>query len=211
MIKFAMESGIIFGQDIPTLSMEEASAIVDVAREHGVRVSAHAAAWQDLEKVLDVGVDDVAHMVVNRLSDELIDRVVEADVYWVPTLELWRSVSEDNPVNFDAVAISNLQRFVAAGGKVALGTDYGGYTTRLGTGMPLLEIEMMQEAGMTPMQIIVAATGNAARVCGLGGEIGTLEVGKVADVLVVSGDPLADVHALADVRLVVRDGVVIRQ
>jgi imidazolonepropionase-like amidohydrolase len=73
------------------------------------------------------------------------------------------------------------------------------------------EIELMQEAGMTPMQIIVAATRNAACVCNLERELGTLEVGKIADVLVVSGDPLQDIHALNQVRLVIHNGIVIRK
>ena len=62
---------------------------------------------------------------------------------------------------------------------------------------------------MTPMQIIVAATRNAAHVCGLASELGTLQPGKLADVLVVDGDALADLHALTQTRLVLRDGVVI--
>ena len=61
----------------------------------------------------------------------------------------------------------------------------------------MLEIESMQEEGMTPMQIIVAATRNAAHVCNLGSETGTLEAGKKADILVVDGDPLTDIRALA--------------
>jgi imidazolonepropionase-like amidohydrolase len=77
--------------------------------------------------------------------------------------------------------------------------------------MPMLEIEAMLESGMTPMQIIVAATQNGAHVCNLGDEIGTLEVGKVADILVVDGAPLSDVQALARTLLVVHDGVVIQE
>jgi imidazolonepropionase-like amidohydrolase len=71
------------------------------------------------------------------------------------------------------------------------------------------EIEQMQAAGMTPMQIIVAATKHGAHVYNLAEKLGTLEVGKVADVLVVDGDPLQDIQALESVRLVIRDGVVI--
>ncbi|MBU1878322.1 MAG: amidohydrolase family protein, partial [Chloroflexi bacterium] len=67
-----------------------------------------------------------------------------------------------------------------------------------------------QQAGMTPMQVIVAGTRNAAHVCNLDRQLGTLEAGKVADVLVVDGDPLADLGALANVRLVIHNGVVIR-
>jgi imidazolonepropionase-like amidohydrolase len=75
--------------------------------------------------------------------------------------------------------------------------------------MPMTEIGLMIEAGMTPMQIIVAATKNGAHVCGLEDEIGTLEVGKIADILVVAGDPLDDMQVLTDVQMVVHSGVVI--
>jgi imidazolonepropionase-like amidohydrolase len=68
----------------------------------------------------------------------------------------------------------------------------------------------MRQAGMSPAAIIEAATRNAARVCGLGDRLGTVEAGKVADLLVVRGDPLADLDALTDVRLVMRSGVIIR-
>jgi imidazolonepropionase-like amidohydrolase len=64
---------------------------------------------------------------------------------------------------------------------------------------------------MTPMQIIVAGTRNAARVCNLEDELGTLQAGKIADVLVVAGDPLEDMQALSRVRLVIHNGQVIRE
>jgi len=70
-------------------------------------------------------------------------------------------------------------------------------------------MELMQEAGMTPMQIIVAGTQHGARASNLEAELGTLEVGKIADILVVEGDPLQDIHSLADAWLVVKEGVVI--
>jgi imidazolonepropionase-like amidohydrolase len=73
------------------------------------------------------------------------------------------------------------------------------------------EIRRMSEADLTPMEIIVSATRNAAHVCGLEEELGTLEPDKLADVLVVKGDPLADLEALTDVRLVVHGGVIIRE
>jgi imidazolonepropionase-like amidohydrolase len=73
------------------------------------------------------------------------------------------------------------------------------------------EIDLMRQAGMTPMQIIVAATRNAAAVCNLEDELGTLQAGKIADVLVVNGDPLKDMQALTQVRLVIHNGQVIRE
>ena len=72
--------------------------------------------------------------------------------------------------------------------------------------MPIHEIQWMREAGMTPMQIIVAATRNGARSCDMVSELGTLEAGKLADILVVDGNPLSDIHALSKARLVLREG-----
>ena len=69
------------------------------------------------------------------------------------------------------MAIANLERYVAAGGTVALGTDYAGYSCAFDLGMPMTELRLMEAAGMTPAAIVVAATSNAARVCKLGHEL----------------------------------------
>ncbi len=204
-IKIALESGYVFEANIPVLSAEEAATIVKVAHERGTLVSAHVTAAQDLGLALDAGVDDIAHMITNNLSHQLIEGMLENDVYWVPTLELWKGVG-----GVDRQAVANLRKFVEAGGKVALGTDYAGYESEFDLGMPITEMELMGEAGMTPMQIILAGTHNAAHVCNLDHELGTLEAGKIADVLVVDGNPLEDIHALTDARMVLHNGVVIR-
>jgi imidazolonepropionase-like amidohydrolase len=204
-IKIALESGYLFETNIPVLSAQEAATIVKVAHERGTLVSAHVTAAQDLGLALDAGVDDIAHMVTNNLSHQLIEGMLENDVYWVPTLELWKGVG-----GLDRQAVANLRKFVEAGGKVALGTDYAGYSSEFDLGMPITEMELMGEAGMTPMQTILAGTQNAAHVCNLEGELGTLEAGKIADVLIVDGNPLEDIHALTDARLVIHNGVVIR-
>jgi imidazolonepropionase-like amidohydrolase len=207
-IKTAMESGYAFGQSgWPLLSPEEAKALVDTAHGRGKSVTAHVTSARDLELALDASVDEIAHMVVDKLSEKLILRMVEAGTCWVPTLELWHGVSRIYPVSHGSMAIKNLAQFVEAGGEVVLGTDYAGARqVNFDLGMPIHEIEWMQEAGMTPMQIIVAATRNGARSCNMESELGTLEEGKLADVLVVDGDPLVDVHALTNVRLVLREG-----
>jgi imidazolonepropionase-like amidohydrolase len=77
--------------------------------------------------------------------------------------------------------------------------------------MPLRELEMMREGGMTPMQIIVAATLNAAKACRIDSILGTLEAGKIADILVLDGDPLSDLNAFSLPWMVIHNGVVIRQ
>jgi len=207
-IKTVMESGYAYGESgWPLLSPEEAKALVDAAHKRGKTVTVHVTSARDLPRALDAGVDEIAHMVVDTLSDKLISRVVEAGIRWVPTLELWQGVSRVYHVSHGSMAIKNLAQFVKAGGEVVLGTDYAGAPmVNFDLGMPIHEIEWMQEAGMTPMQIIVAATRNGARSCDMVNELGTLEPGKLADVLVVDGNPLADVHALTKVRLVLREG-----
>ena len=181
----------------PILSPQEAAAIVERAHARGIPVSAHATELVDLKRALAAGVDDVNHMAVDHVPNQVIRQMVDVGVSWVPT--------------FDALGgrgLDNLRRFIRAGGRVALGND-AGYLRGLEIGMPMEEIAWMDKAGMTPMQIIVAATRDAAYVCRLDDEVGTLEVGKVADLVVVEGNPLQDLNALRNARMVVREGVVI--
>ena len=206
-IKISLESGQVFRQDIPMLTTEQVKAIVATAHQRGTRVSAHATVSTDLQRAIAEGVDDVAHMVVDPVPDGSIQAMVDRDMYWVPTIELWKNVGQGQDLN----VIDNLRRYVQAGGKVALGTDFEGYYTPFQLGMPTKEIAWMSEAGMTPMHIIVAATQNAAHVCNLEKNLGTLEVGKIADVLIVKGDPLQNLQALSDVLYVIHNGEVIRQ
>jgi len=208
-IKIALERGDLWHPNTPypILSPEEARMIVRTAHGRGTIVSAHITSRRDIDLALAAGVDDLAHMAADgNLATPQARRVADSGTYWVPTLELWHVV----PSNSGSIAKANLRRFVEAGGRVALGTDFAGYNAEFDLGMPIREIRWMREAGMTPMQIIVAATKHAAHICNLGNQIGTLEKGKIADILVVRGDPLSDPEVLADVRLVMRAGVIIR-
>ena len=209
LIKIAIEDDLQ-GRTWAMLSAEEIRAIVDTAHARNIPVSAHISRSRHLALALETGVDDVAHMIVDDLPDELIEGLIEAGVYWEPTLELWQCVSALHGLGWDTTAIDNLRRFSQAGGKVALGTDYAGYRCPFDLGMPMTELELMRKAGMAPLQIIVAATRNAAHVCNLEEELGTLEPGKLADILVVEGNPLEDLNALTNVRMVIHNGVIIR-
>jgi imidazolonepropionase-like amidohydrolase len=192
-IKIALESG-----GGPTLSTAAIEAIVETAHASGIPVTAHVTKSDDLERALACGVDDMAHMVTDRASRSTIRQMVKDGTYWTPTL-----------VALGGEGASNLRRFVAAGGKVALGTD-AGYLAGLRIGLPMAEMSAMQEAGMTPMQILVAATRNAAEVCRLDGILGTIEVGKLADLLVIEGNPLHNLKALENVRIVIHGGTIVR-
>ena len=210
LIKIGIEDNLQ-GRRWSMLSTDEIKAIVESAHARNVPVSAHISRSKHLDLALDVGIDDVAHMIVDPLSADLIDRMIEDGVYWEPTLELWRCVRNLHEVSWDAQAIDNLKRFSRSGGKVALGSDYGGYHCNFDPGMPMSEIDLMLQADMTPMQIIVAATNNAAHVCNLEEIIGTLEPGKIADILIVAENPLENMHALKNVQMVIHDGVIIRE
>jgi len=210
LIKIGIEDNLQ-GRRWSMLSTDEIKAIVESAHARNVPVSAHISRSKHLDLALDVGIDDVAHMIVDPLSADLIDRMIEDGVYWEPTLELWRCVRNLHEVSWDAQAIDNLKRFSRSGGKVALGSDYGGYHCNFDLGMPMSEIDLMLQADMTPMQIIVAATNNAAHVCNLEEIIGTLEPGKIADILIVAENPLENMHALKNVQMVIHDGVIIRE
>ena len=210
LIKIGIEDDLQ-GRKWSMLSAEEITAIVESAHARNVPVSAHISRSKHLELALQTGVDDVAHMIVDDLSDDLVARMIKYGVYWEPTLELWQCVSNLHQLSWDAQAIDNLRRFSQAGGKVALGTDYSGYSCDFDLGMPMSEINLMLQADMTPMQIIVAATKNAAQVCNLEDDIGTLEPGNIADILVVVGNPLENIHTLTDVQMVIHNGVIIRE
>jgi imidazolonepropionase-like amidohydrolase len=207
-IKFSLETGYANLHDLPLLTPEEASAIVAATHARGRRVTAHVTQARFLREVVEAGADEAAHMPYDALPDDLIQRMAATGFVVVPTLTVLEAYGALPGTS------RNLRRFVAAGGQVALGNDYTSVPQNgfdhFEIGMPMHEIRRMREAGMTPMQIIVAATRTAARTCGLDDTLGTLGAGKVADILVVNGDPLRDLAALTQVRLVVHDGVIIR-
>lgn len=209
LIKLTMEDGYGEASNLSLLSSDELTAIISTAHASNLLVSAHVSEAKFLQIVVDAGVDDAAHIPWDRIPKSLIQQMLSQDVYAVTTLTVMEA--------YDALqgGSHNLSRLVASGVKIAMGNDY----TRIPQnkfdhfelGMPMHELTRMSEAGMTPMQIIVASTRNAAHVCGLEQDLGTLEAGKLADILVLNADPLADLSALTQVKMVIHSGEVIRQ
>jgi imidazolonepropionase-like amidohydrolase len=105
------------------------------------------------------------------------------------------------------ISMANLRTAVKANVKIAMGTDAGNAGLLHGATV-VRELELMNEAGMSPMQVIVAATKNAADVIGQGRTLGTIESGKTGDLIVVAGDPVQDVSTIANVEMVVKNGTV---
>lgn len=142
---------------------------------------------------------------------EALETMAASGIIMIPTLdrpfgEIYRM--SDPPLEVRVlmeVLLGIVGRFQEMGGIVALGTDFN-----IGVGMPaaipIAEIEMLLAAGLSPMDVIVASTMNAAAACGQGDDLGTLEPGMLADVIVVDGDPLDDYRVLANVVVVIKDG-----
>jgi imidazolonepropionase-like amidohydrolase len=198
----------------PELSNHEIQAIAEVARERGAHVAAHIDRAAALRRAVENGISDAAHMPRDRMPDDLIAQMVGRGVALIPTIDVYEALAEERGAGDEwrrttqPVMYDNLRRFVGAGGTLALGDDYGNPGVTLG--MPMAEIRHWLAAGLDPMQVIVAATRGSAEVCGLAGEIGTVEVGKAADLLVVDGDPLVEIDALERAALVIRAGEIIR-
>ncbi len=207
-IKIAIEDNLQ-GRTWPLLSDGLISTITHTAHERDVWVSAHVSRSKHVQTAIDCGVNELSHMIVNQLPNHMVTQLIEKDIYWNPTLELWQGCDELYNISWCQIAINNLRKFVQAGGKVALGTDFGGYVTHFDLGMPITEMNLMKEAGMSNMDIIVAATKNAAKVCGLESDLGTIASGKIADLLLVYRNPLDDLEALCDVKMVIRNGNII--
>jgi imidazolonepropionase-like amidohydrolase len=155
---------------------------------------------------------DLFNLIVVAEYDTLLPRMAGQRVVMVPTLARglgrWYGSEEATPgqrVLADG-AVEIVRRFHSAGGVIALGTDYNSGGEGLRPDMFLREIQLLHAAGLTPMEVIEAATKHAARVCGHGDNLGTIEVGKLADILIVDGDPVADLGALERVVLVVKGG-----
>ena len=140
--------------------------------------------------------------------------MVQRGVSMSPTISVYQDLARHRHKEDDwykwmqPTMYDNLRRFVAAGGTLALGDDYGG-VPGMPVGMPMAELLHWQAAGLSPQQIIEASTRGSARAIGREAELGTVEAGKLADLLVVRGDPLADLRALAKPLLVVHDGQIV--
>lgn len=146
--------------------------------------------------------------------DTLLPQMAKQEVVMVPTLARlvierygFPELTPGQRVLVDGL-LEIVRRFHAAGGVIALGTDYNPGAAGIQPDLFLREIELLQAAGLTPMEVIEAATVHAARVCGHGQDLGTIEAGKLADLQIVDGDPAEDLGALERVVLVIKGGKV---
>lgn len=182
----------------PTLDGGTLGTIVTQAHERDLKVTGHVTGLKELDKALDAGVDELAHMLMGprRIPARTIERMVSSGMTIVPTLSI--------RVGLDRrIAIDNLKRFFRAGGRVVYGTDLGNAGPR--PGIEKREVTAMAKAGMSAREIVASATVDSAAYLGLD-NTGALDEGRDADIVAIGGDALDDVKALTNVRMVWRKG-----
>ncbi len=206
-IKVATSGGVLSPRDDPThahFRLAELEVLVEEATAAGISVMAHAQATTGIKNAIQAGIRSIEHGIY--LDDEAIEMMLERGTFLVPTLvaptgvlraaEAGAQIPEASLTKARDVIEAHRDSFgraVKAGVKIAMGTDTG-VTPH---GENLSELALMVEGGMTPSEALVATTRTAAELMGLEDDLGTLEPGKRADLVVVDGDP-RDVETLPD-------------
>jgi imidazolonepropionase-like amidohydrolase len=188
------------------LTREELEAGVGEAHRAGRKAAAHAQGAEGIRNAVRAGVDSVEHGIY--LTDEIIETMLERGTYLVPTMAALAGIvehGEGSGIPRSAVEKANAVRdahaqsvakAAKAGVKIAMGTDAG--TPFNGHGDNACELALLVRHGLSAGEAIVAATSSAADLLGVGKEVGSISAGKVADLLVVDGDPLANISILGD-------------
>ncbi|HEY4554230.1 MAG TPA: amidohydrolase family protein [Bacillaceae bacterium] len=222
-IKVHSTGGVLSPTDHPEFtqfSLEELKVMVEEARfRKGIKVMAHAQGSEGIKNAVRAGIHSIEHGIY--LDDECIELMLENGTYLVPTLLAPVSVLEtaevagmpEWAVNKAKEAIEAHKKSIAkaykAGVKIAMGTDAG----VMPHGINLRELTLMNEIGMSPMETIVATTKTAAECLGWEDRIGTLEAGKLADIVITKTNPLSDLQSLENndnIRVVIKDGQILK-
>ena len=201
--------------DTPQLTQEELNAIVDEAHALKLKTAAHAHGAEGAKRAIRAGIDSIEHG--SFLDEEALNLMKQHGTYYVPTLMAAQGLSEQMakgvaippPILVKANAAiaaihQTFQRALGMGIKIGLGTDAAVYPH----GRNPEEFHQMVDLGMKPIDALKAGTSADAELLGLADRIGTLEPGKLADVVVVPGDPLENIRATEHVFFVMKEGVI---
>ena len=191
---------------------DEVLALVNEAHAQGKKAMCHALGGPGLRMAIEAGADSIEHGAYLDEDPDLIAMMADKEIFFVPTFTVYVFHGTKGTPHGRARAkelrshhVESMHRALAAGVKVVAGTDAGGWDHPHNA----LELEYMVEAGMTPMQALVAGTGWAVECLGLEKETGTVQPGKAADLLILDGDPLKDIKVLQEaerVKLVMKGG-----
>lgn len=216
-IKLMVTGGVSTPTGYPTtpqMTQEEIEACVQIAHNNNKMVSVHAQGGIGVDWCLDAGVDSIEHGMY--LTDGQIDKMVRQGTWYVPTLYAIHAIAvegayQEVPMSqmmIDKCAVAFKQHAVSfkkaydAGVKIAAGTDYK-------HGALFEELKLMAGYGMPNEKVLQCATWNAAKMLRLDDQIGAIEPGKIADIIVVKGDPLKDIAVMSDIKMVMQNGTIV--
>jgi imidazolonepropionase-like amidohydrolase len=205
---FVRPDGVL--DDIPTFTLDELHAIVDEAHRQHHKVASHAMALNGVHNSVEAGVDSIEHG--NYIAEADLKTMAQKGIFYVPTIYVGEYVAQGRAAAGAKVWLEMLKihedtfrRAMNAGVKIAFGTDVGGFDWSID---PAVEFPYMVKYGMTPIQAIRAATSSAAELLGMQNDVGSIAVGKYADLVAVKGDPLADIAVLQKIDFVMKGGEV---
>lgn len=199
----------------PQLTEEEIRAVVETANDYGFIVAAHAHGLEGMKRAIRAGVTSIEHGTF--MDEEAMQLMKKMGTWYVPTITAGRSVGDSAKIpGFYAPIVvpkaleiggqiqSTFAKAYKSGVKIAFGTDAAVFSH----GRNYMEFIYMVEGGMPPLETIRAATLSASQMMGLDQTMGSIEVGKLADIVAVDGDPAADIKVMKQVSFVMKDGVV---
>ncbi len=221
LIKITATGGVLSvaksGQN-PQFMTDELEAIVETAKDYGMTVAVHAHGKEGMKRAIEAGVDSIEHGTY--MDDEIRTLMKKHGTYYVPTILAGKFVADKAKIDGffpelvrpKAAAIGPLiqntfEQAHKTGVKIAFGTDSGVSAH----GDNAQEFSLMVEAGMKPADALLSATVNSASLLGISDILGTLEEGKLADIVAVQGNPLDDISLMESVSFVMKDGVVYKQ
>jgi imidazolonepropionase-like amidohydrolase len=223
-IKIAISGGISDSHgsiSAAPMTDEEMSTLIEVAHRNGIRVTAHNGSNEAARQALRFGIDGFEHGY--HLNVEVLKDMKAKGVWLVPTivvtqpgaLEFYHKIGSP-PWYLERVKSTGvdhwamLQNAIRLGVKIVLGTDQFPFEPNDGTTATIAEAELYVKAGMTPLQALQSATTQAAKMLEMESDIGSIAVGKYADIVALNADPLADIHALRSIDFVMKGGAVVR-
>ena len=197
---------------------DEIRAVVQTAKDYGFKVAAHAHGAEGMKRAIRAGVNSIEHGTF--MDDETIELLKKNGTYYVPTITAGKSVADSAkiPGYYPPLVVpkaietgpkiqGTFAKAYKAGVKIAFGTDAGVFMH----GKNYMEFQYMVEAGMPPMATIQSATIVAADLLGLKDKLGSIEKGKLADIIAVEGDPLTNISAMKNVTFVMKEGEVYKE
>ena len=217
-IKITVTGGVLSpakSGDNPQFTQEEVDAVVSAAKDYGMWVAVHAHGAEGMKRAIKAGVDSIEHGTF--MDDEAMDLMIENGTYYVPTISAGVWVAEKSKIdNFfpeivrpKAASVGpqisgTFKKAHKRGVKIAFGTDAG--VQKHGTNWK--EFVYMVENGMSEMKAIQSATMETAKLLRIEDKLGSIEEGKLADMIAVKGNPLDDISILGNIEVIIKDGVV---